>query len=38
MIDILIVSESKLNNAFPTSQFVTDSFTEPFRLDRNIAD
>ena len=33
-IDILMRSESKLDHTFPTSQFVTDSFTEPFRLDR----
>ena len=33
-IDILMVSESKLDDTFPTSQFVIDSFAEPFRLDR----
>ena len=33
-IDILMISESKLDDTFPTSQFVIDSFTEPFRLDR----
>ena len=33
-IDILMISESKLNDTFPSSQFVIDSFTEPFRLDR----
>ena len=33
-IDILMISESKLDDIFPTSQFVIDSFTEPFRLDR----
>ena len=33
-IDILIISESKLDDTFPTSQFVIDSLTEPFRLDR----
>ena len=32
-IDILMISESKLDDTFPTSQFVIDSFTEPFRLD-----
>ena len=30
-IDILMISESKLDDTFPTSQFVIDSFTEPFR-------
>ena len=33
-IDILIISESKLDDTFPFSQFVIDSLTEPFRLDR----
>ena len=33
-IDILVISESKLDDTFPTSQFVIDSLTEPFRLDR----
>ena len=33
-IDILMISESKLDDTFPTSQFVIDRFTEPFRLDR----
>ena len=33
-IDILMLSESKLDDTFLTSQFVIDSFTEPFRLDR----
>ena len=32
--DILMISESKLDDTFPTSQFAIDSFTEPFRLDR----
>ena len=31
--DILMISESKLDETFPASQFVTDSFTEPIRLD-----
>ena len=31
-IDILMTSESKLDETFPASQFVTDSFTEPIRL------
>ena len=32
--DILMISESKLDDTFPTIQFMIDSFTEPFRLDR----
>ena len=31
--DILMISESKLDDTFPTSQFVRGSSTEPFRLD-----
>ena len=29
-----MISESKLDDTFPTSQFLIDSFPEPFRLDR----
>ena len=32
--DILMISESKLDDTFPTSQFVIESFIEPFSLDR----
>ena len=32
-IDVLMISESKLDETFPTSQFVIGSFTEHFRLD-----
>ena len=32
--DILMISEPKLDDTFPTSQFAINSFTEPFRLDR----
>ena len=32
-IDILKISESKLDDTFPTSQFVIDNLAEPFRLD-----
>ena len=34
-IDIQIVSETKLDNNFPVSQFLIDGYTPPFRLDRN---
>ena len=33
-IDILMISKSKIDDTVPTSRFVIDSFTEPFRLDR----
>ena len=34
-IDILVLSESKLNGIFPTSQFQIYGFRTPYRLDRN---
>ena len=34
-VDILIVTETKLDSTFPTSQFVTDGYSEPYRFDRN---
>ena len=33
-IDILMVSETKIDMAFPTSQFIIQDFAAPFRLDR----
>ena len=33
-IDILMVSETKIDMSFPTSQFVIQGFAAPFRLDR----
>ena len=32
---ILVNTETKLDNTFPTSQFLVDGFYEPIRLDRN---
>ena len=34
-VDILLISETKLNETFPTRQFSIDGFTSPYRLDRN---
>ena len=34
-IDILMISESKLDDSFPDSQFLIEGFSKPFRLDRN---
>ena len=34
-VDILLISESKLNESFPESQFIIDGFQLPFREDRN---
>ena len=33
-IDILMISESKLDSTFPSSQFQTYGFRTPYRLDR----
>ena len=34
-IDILMISESKLDGTFPSSQFQIYGFRTPYRLDRN---
>ena len=34
-IDILMISETKLDQSFPTNQFMMNGFGAPFRLDRN---
>ena len=34
-VDILILTETKLDNSSPNSQFSVDGFSEPFRIDRN---
>ena len=34
-VDILIVSETKLDSSFPTAQFLIPDFHHPFRLDIN---
>ena len=33
--DILVLIEAKIDNAFPTQQFLVNGFSEPYRLDRN---
>ena len=35
MFDILVITETKLDNTFPVSQFHKDGFSMPYRLDRN---
>ena len=37
-IDFLLISESKIDNTFPTTQFVISGFSTPYRLDRSIQD
>ena len=34
-IDVLMISETKLDESFPTSQFTINGFSGPFSLDRN---
>ena len=35
IIDILIITETKIHLSFPNSEFIIDGFSMPFRLDRN---
>ena len=34
-VDILMVTETKINKSFPTNQFIMPGFTSPYRFDRN---
>ena len=34
-IDVLVITETKLVDSFPTLQFLMKGFVEPFRLDQN---
>ena len=34
-IDILMVSETKLDESFPVGQFMTEGFAVPYKVDRN---
>ena len=34
-IDILMISETKLDSSFPTGQFLINGYNDPFRIDRN---
>jgi exonuclease III len=34
-VDILLLSETKLDKSFPETQFLIEGFTPPFRMDRN---
>ena len=34
-IDILVITETKLNETFPQAQFFINGFTKPYRLDRS---
>ena len=35
-LDILVITETKLDESFPSQQFNIEGFSSPFRLDRNI--
>ena len=35
-VDILLISETKINETFPTSQFQIPGYTTPYRADRTI--
>ena len=34
-VDILVLTETKLDNSFPTNQFLIEGYSKPFRLDKN---
>ena len=34
-VDILMISETKIDDSFPLTQFLIEGFTTPYRLDRN---
>ena len=34
-VDVLVISETKLDDSFPAGQFKIPGFASPFRLDRN---
>ena len=35
-VDLLMISETKIENSFPKGQFLIKGYCEPFRIDRNI--
>ena len=37
-VDILMISETKIDDSFPLTQFLIEGFTTPYRLDRNGSD
>ena len=34
-IDVLVLTETKIDDSFPTAQFLVRGFSKPYRLDRN---
>ena len=37
-VDVLMISETKIDESFPSRQFFIEGFTPPYRLDRNCHD
>ena len=35
-VDLLMISEAKIDNSFPKGQFLIKGFFEPLKIDRNI--
>ena len=35
-VDLLMISETKIDESFPKSQFLIKGFSDPFRIDRNV--
>ena len=35
VLDILLITETKIDSSFPTAQFQIEGFTTPYRLDRD---
>ena len=34
-VDIPVITETKLDSTFPTTEFLIESYSEPYRFDRN---
>ena len=34
-VDILVITETKIDDTFPVAQFITRGYCKPYRLDRN---
>ena len=34
-VDVLMISETKINDSFPVGQFLIERFCTPYRVDRN---
>ena len=35
--DVLMISETKIDDSFPISNFLIDGFSQPYRIDRNFS-